>query len=121
MSFVHVERHGSTLEITLSRPPANTITPEVGTELHAAYCYLRDDPELRVGILRGAGERIFCAGWDLKEVAQGDDPASVNDAVMDKPPRRLCGHHGVLGPIQAGDRRRERRRRGRRVRDRARS
>ena len=85
MSFVHVERHGSTLEITLSRPPANTITPDVGTELHAAYCRLRDDPELRVGILRGAGERIFCAGWDLKEVAQGDDPASVNDAVMEKP------------------------------------
>ena len=69
MQFVRVEERGSTLEITLDRPPANAITPAVGLELHAAYRRLRDDPGLRVGILTGAGERIFCAGWDMKEVA----------------------------------------------------
>jgi len=85
MEFVRVERRDSTLEITLDRPPANAITPAVGAELHAAYCRLRDDRELRVGILTGAGLRIFCAGWDMKEVAAASDPAAVNDAVMEMP------------------------------------
>ena len=35
--------------------------------------------------MTGAGTRIFCAGWDLKEVARATDPAAVNDAVMNKP------------------------------------
>ncbi len=85
MKYVRVERRGTTLEVTIDRPPANAITPEVSDELHEAYCLLRDDPELRVGIVTGAGERIFCAGWDMKEVARATDPAVVNDAVMNKP------------------------------------
>jgi len=32
----------------------------------------RDDPELRVAILRAAGEKFFCPGWDLKAAADGD-------------------------------------------------
>lgn len=85
MRHVRLERRDATLEITLDRPPANAINPEVGEELHAAYCLLRDDPQLRVGIITGAGDRIFCAGWDLKEVAQATDPGAVNDEVMLKP------------------------------------
>lgn len=33
----------------------------------------RDDPNLRVAILRAAGEKYFCAGWDLKAAADGDE------------------------------------------------
>ena len=32
----------------------------------------RDDPELRVAIVTGAGEKFFSAGWDLKAAADGD-------------------------------------------------
>jgi crotonobetainyl-CoA hydratase len=32
----------------------------------------RDDPELRVAILTGGGEKFFCPGWDLKAAAEGD-------------------------------------------------
>ena len=32
----------------------------------------RDDPELRVAIVTGAGEKFFCPGWDLKAAAGGD-------------------------------------------------
>ena len=85
MKHVRVERRGTTLEVTIDRPPANAITPDVSDDLHEAYCLLRDDPALRVGIVTGAGSRIFCAGWDLKEVARATDPAVVNDAVMNKP------------------------------------
>jgi len=85
MKHVRVDRRGSTLQVTIDRPPANAITPEVGEELHEAYSMLRDDAGLRVGIVTGAGGRIFCAGWDLKEVALATDPAVINDAVMNKP------------------------------------
>jgi crotonobetainyl-CoA hydratase len=32
----------------------------------------RDDPELRVAIVTGAGDKFFSAGWDLKAAAAGD-------------------------------------------------
>ena len=66
--MVRAEIHGHLLEVTLDRPPANAITPEVGQELHEVFFRLRDDPELRVGNLTGHG-RFFSAGWDLKQVA----------------------------------------------------
>src|SRR5262249_41313571 len=55
VKHVRVERRGATLEVTIDRPPANAITPEVSDDLHEAYCTLRDDPKLRVGIVTGAG------------------------------------------------------------------
>ena len=67
--FVTTERRGKVLEVTLDRPPANAINRQVSRELYAAFATLRDDDELMVGILTGAGDRIFSAGWDLKEVA----------------------------------------------------
>jgi crotonobetainyl-CoA hydratase len=32
----------------------------------------RDDPNLRVAIITGAGNKFFCPGWDLKAAADGD-------------------------------------------------
>ena len=40
------------------------------------FAAFRDDPELRVAIVTGAGEKLFSAGWDLKEAAQGVAPDS---------------------------------------------
>lgn len=39
-----------------------------------AFIAFRDDPELRVAIITGAGERFFSAGWDLKAAAEGEAP-----------------------------------------------
>ena len=36
------------------------------------FADFRDDPDLRVAILTGAGEKFFCPGWDLKAAADGD-------------------------------------------------
>jgi Enoyl-CoA hydratase/carnithine racemase len=38
------------------------------------FLQFRDDPELRVAIVTGAGERFFSAGWDLKSAAEGEAP-----------------------------------------------
>lgn len=32
------------------------------------------DPQLRVAIITGAGEKFFSAGWDLKAAAEGEAP-----------------------------------------------
>jgi crotonobetainyl-CoA hydratase len=69
---VHTERRGGVLEVTLDRPKANAIDTATSRELAAAFATLRDDPELRVAILTGAGDRFFSAGWDLKAAAEGE-------------------------------------------------
>ncbi len=68
---LRTERRGAVLEITLDRPKANAIDMATSRELGDTFLGFRDDPELRVAIITGAGERIFSAGWDLKAAAEG--------------------------------------------------
>ena len=69
---VRAAAEGQVLVITIDRPPANAIDVGTSRALYAAFARLREDPGLRAGILTGAGERFFCAGWDLKAAAQGE-------------------------------------------------
>lgn len=85
MSSVHLERAGHVLEITIDRPKVNAIDLDLGKDLHAAFCSLRDDPQLRVGLLTAAGSRIFSAGWDLKALAAAEDAAAANDMAVNMP------------------------------------
>lgn len=59
-------------EITLDRPKANAIDSATSQELGRAFTAFRDDLELRVAILTGAGDRFFSAGWDMKAAVEGD-------------------------------------------------
>src|SRR5215472_6523275 len=69
---VRTDVDGQTLIITLDRPKANAVDVATSWALYRALDRLRSDPGLRVGILTGAGERFFCAGWDLKAAAAGE-------------------------------------------------
>lgn len=73
---LNVERHGAILEITLDRPKANAIDAETSRRLGTVFSSFRDDPDLRVAIVTGAGEKFFSAGWDLKAAAAGEVPDS---------------------------------------------
>ncbi|WP_442582217.1 enoyl-CoA hydratase-related protein [Mesorhizobium sp. ASY16-5R] len=73
MSRVRTEVKGDVLEITFDHAPANAIDQKASRDLDAALTRLNEDPSLRVGIVTGAGERMFSAGWDLKAVAAGED------------------------------------------------
>ncbi|MYN66536.1 MAG: crotonobetainyl-CoA hydratase [Acidobacteria bacterium] len=64
---------GPVLEITLDRPKANAIDAATSRELSQVFATFRDDEDLRVAILTGAGDRFFCAGWDLNAAAGGED------------------------------------------------
>jgi len=73
MSGIQIEKREAIVEITLDRPKANAIDAATSRALGAAFVAFRDDPDLRVAIVTGAGDRFFSAGWDLKAAAAGDD------------------------------------------------
>ena len=71
-SPIKTERRGHVLEVTLDRPKANAIDLATSRIMGDVFRDFRDDPELRVAILTGGGEKFFCPGWDLKAAAEGD-------------------------------------------------
>jgi len=71
---VRVSRDGAVLEVLLDRPKANAIDAATSRVMGEVFAEFRDDPELRVAIISGAGERFFSAGWDLKVAAEGEPP-----------------------------------------------
>ena len=60
------------LEVKLDRPKANAIDLKTSQILGEIFTNFRDNPNLRVAIITGAGEKFFCPGWDLKAAADGD-------------------------------------------------
>ncbi len=64
---------GPVLEITIDRPKANALDAAASRELSRLFAAFRDDGDLRVAILTGAGDRFFCAGWDLNAAAGGEE------------------------------------------------
>lgn len=71
-----VERRGKVLEVTINRPKANAIDAPTSRIMGETFAKFRDDPDLRVAILTGSGEKFFCPGWDLKAAAEGEAPDS---------------------------------------------
>ncbi len=69
---INTRREGAILEVTLDRPKANAIDLATSRLMGETFQAFRDDPELRVAIVRTAGDKFFSAGWDLKAAADGD-------------------------------------------------
>ncbi|MCE8509123.1 crotonobetainyl-CoA hydratase [Ruegeria pomeroyi] len=72
MTPIKTRRDGAIFEVTLDRPKANAIDLATSRIMGEVFRAFRDDPELRVAILTGGGEKFFCPGWDLKAAADGD-------------------------------------------------
>jgi enoyl-CoA hydratase len=82
------EVQGATAIITLNRPDQrNAVNADICDGLRNAVDRLENTPELRVGILRGAG-KVFCAGMDLKAYLAG----GADDVLM--------GKHGFAGFVK---------------------
>ena len=94
--------------LTIERPEArNALNAAVRTGLYAGVRRFNDDDTAKVLVLTGAGEKAFCAGGDLKEMAE--QALTVPPPEL-RPPVRPQ-HRGR----QADHRRGERRGVGRRV------
>ncbi len=72
MEPVRTQVADGVLVVTLDRPTANAIDVPTSHALYDAFALLEQDPDLRVAVLTGAGDRFFSAGWDLKAAAAGE-------------------------------------------------
>ena len=71
--FLKISRNGQILEIIIDRPKANALDAPSSREIGGVFADFRDDPDLKVAILTGAGEKFFSSGWDLKALADGEE------------------------------------------------
>jgi len=69
------EKSDSIAYVTLNRPQAlNVYNIQMRDNLYQILQAIRDDPEVRVAIFKGAGEKAFCAGADLSEFLTAPSP-----------------------------------------------
>lgn len=62
---------GGIARLTINRPDKlNALNMETLAEIHAAVDHVRDNAELRVLVITGAGEKAFVAGADISEIAR---------------------------------------------------
>jgi len=67
--------------VTINRPESrNSLSWSVMTELRDALAAAKSDPEVRVVVLTGAGDKAFCAGADLSGMASDASYAQLHDA-----------------------------------------
>jgi enoyl-CoA hydratase len=67
---IRYEQDEHVVTITIDRPEKhNCINRATNDELQHAWKRFRDDDDAFVVILTGAGDRAFCAGWDLNDAA----------------------------------------------------
>lgn len=64
-----VVEKGAIATLRLDNQPLNLITVEMTRQIDAALASLEAEPDLRVVIVTGSGDRAFCAGSDVKEFA----------------------------------------------------
>ncbi len=86
MAGVDFVKEGRIAYITINNPEArNSLAPEVTMGLQNAYYDFKDNDDLWVAILTGAGDKAFCAGADIRGFvpAAGTQPG----AGMQRPPR----------------------------------
>jgi E-phenylitaconyl-CoA hydratase len=77
--------------ITLNRPERLNATDDTSRrELGEAWALVRDDPDVRVAIITGAGERAFTVGQDIK--------ATSEKGIKNKVPGSRL-HHDVWKPV----------------------
>jgi crotonobetainyl-CoA hydratase len=98
------ERRGPIAIVTLNRPEGrNSLNTQMHRDVVPMWDEINNNPEIKVGIVTGAGDRAFCAGRDVKEyvdfyagsekkVRPIDDP---NDPMFGK----LCNHYLVKKPL----------------------
>ncbi len=79
------EKLDNVAHVTLNRPGAlNAYNIRMRDELYEILGAIRDDPEVRVVILKGAGEKAFCAGADLTEFLSAPSPVFARTARFER-------------------------------------
>ena len=86
-SHLLVEKKGRIAYVTLNRPEVlNALTEAHWQQLANTWRALDDDPDVWVIIITGSGERAFCTGQDLKDVAKEGPEAWRGSYSVENPP-----------------------------------
>ena len=72
MQKIRVDVADGVATIELNDPPANTYSYEMMQEIDAAVLRARMDPAVHVIVLRGAGDKFFCAGANIGMLKDAD-------------------------------------------------
>ncbi len=84
------EKEGPIASVTLNRPEAlNAYNIQMRNDLFEVLGAIRDDPEVRVVLFTGGGEKAFCAGADLSEFLTAPGPVVARQVRFG---RDLWGH-----------------------------
>ncbi len=79
------EKSDGVANITLNRPKAlNAYNVQMRDDLFQVLKAIKDDGEVRVVILKGAGEKAFCAGADLSEFLSAPPPVAARQIRWDR-------------------------------------
>ena len=81
------EKEEGVASVTLNRPEAlNAFNVQMRDDLYEVLGAIIDDPDVRVVIFRGAGEKAFCAGADLKEFLGAPPPVAARQVRFRRDP-----------------------------------
>ena len=69
-SLVNYRKDGGVAILTLNDPPANTYTHEMMRDLDECILKARFDAEVHVIVITGEGEKFFCAGANIRMLAE---------------------------------------------------
>lgn len=84
-----VERHGHVLVATMNRPDArNALSPEMLDLMSETWDEVNENPDIRCAVLTGAGG-TFCAGMDLKAMAERPPGEAMRDGEGGFDPARI--------------------------------
>ncbi|MEA3442399.1 MAG: enoyl-CoA hydratase/isomerase family protein [Chloroflexota bacterium] len=64
---IKLEKGRGIAKIIINRPPLNVLSLNTIKEMNAALRKLKEDSEVKVVVIRGSGDRAFCAGVDVKD------------------------------------------------------
>ncbi|MEI2776236.1 MAG: enoyl-CoA hydratase/isomerase family protein [Tetrasphaera sp.] len=96
------ELRGPVAWVTINRPEArNALNRAVREGLKAAFESAEQDPQVHVVVLTGAGDRVFCAGGDLKEMTAEQLTVPPPDYVP-QPNRTVSLSKPVIAAVNGG-------------------
>jgi len=78
---IRLERRAGVAWLTLARPDrGNAINGVMSRELPLAWDAIRTDPGIAVAVVTGDGDRAFCTGFDVADVASGTASVGAPEA-----------------------------------------
>jgi enoyl-CoA hydratase/carnithine racemase len=98
--FALPDQHPHVAVVTLDRPEqANALDPTMLHELAAAWRRIAEDDQIRCAVLTGAGDKVFCAGMDMRKTIPAAQKLARGERVS---PEEFEGLRSVATATLAG-------------------